>query len=363
MHILRFLISVLLLINISACSKKDQSQTSEGKAEDQQHDMAAETSSDVPELWEFHEVIYQIWHEAWPEKNTQLLTDLIPEIEAGFAKLEQAELPGILRDKQEAWTKGIKEMAAIIETYKQTAAQDQKEALLKAAEDLHSKFEQLVRLIRPVMKEIDQFHQELYMIYHYYMPDYDLEKIKSSANELVVRAEAIDLGFASEGTVGVDLDATGGESRIVLDRKAGLLVDASRPRDLVHILGRVEEGAVDGVHDVVEAVTTEVRDELLAFRNAEVNAPECPVGSEVKLDAAQLDNGPGWIHGRWAGPLDGGCVCRESGRFSGAGEPSNLSCLSKQRSTFAGPARRCAQPRPLAGNFGRRVQGPAGEAS
>jgi hypothetical protein len=83
-------------------------------------------------------------------------------------------------------------MAAIIETYKQTATQDQKEALLKAAEDLHSKFEQLVRLIRPVMKEIDRFHQELYMIYHYYMPDYDLEKIKSSADELVVRAEAIE---------------------------------------------------------------------------------------------------------------------------------------------------------------------------
>jgi pyruvate-formate lyase-activating enzyme len=42
------------------------------------------------------------------------------------------------------------------------------------------------------MKEIDQFHQELYMLYHYYMPDYDLQKIKGSAAELLRRMELIE---------------------------------------------------------------------------------------------------------------------------------------------------------------------------
>ena len=64
--------------------------------------------------------------------------------------------------------------------------------MLKAAENLHTKFEQLVRLIRPVMKEIDRFHQELYMLYHYYMPDYDLQKISASADELSIRMQAIE---------------------------------------------------------------------------------------------------------------------------------------------------------------------------
>ena len=188
----RFITVGLLLFSLAACADKDQEKTANVETDTQGKTVKTEVSSDVPELWEFHDVIYQIWHEAWPEKNTEMLKDLIPEIEAGFAKLEKASLPGILRDKQEAWTKGIQDMAGIIETYKETAAANQKEALLKAAEDLHSQFELLVRMIRPVMKEIDRFHQELYMLYHYYMPDYDLEKISASVQVLSDRMEPIE---------------------------------------------------------------------------------------------------------------------------------------------------------------------------
>jgi uncharacterized protein (UPF0305 family) len=187
MFLLRLVTTGLLALGLIACGEKKQEQSASAEKDK----MTAETSSDVPELWEFHEVIYQIWHEAWPEKNTTLLKDLIPDIEAGFAKLEQVSLPGILREKQEPWSEGIQEMSGIIDTYKKAANSDQKEALLKAAEDLHSKFEQLVRLIRPVMKEIDYFHQELYMLYHYYMPEYDIEKISASVTELIARMEPI----------------------------------------------------------------------------------------------------------------------------------------------------------------------------
>jgi hypothetical protein len=192
MDILRIITLGLFLFLFIACNKKEPEMTANAEKNSDQEVLQAETNSEVPELWEFHDVIYQIWHEAWPEKNTVMLKNLIPEIESGFAKLEKATLPGILRDKQEAWTSGIQDMAGIIETYTKAASTDQKEALLKAAEDLHSQFELLVRLIRPVMKEIDQFHQELYMLYHYYMPEYDLQKINTSTVELLKRLEAID---------------------------------------------------------------------------------------------------------------------------------------------------------------------------
>jgi hypothetical protein len=192
MDFLKLMILGLLLMSITACVDKEQKETATAKTEIPEQTLKGETSSDVPELWEFHDVIYQIWHEAWPEKNTVMLKDLIPEIEAGFSKLEKASLPGILRDKQEAWSKGIKTMAENIERYKKAAVSEQKEALLSAAEDLHSQFEKLVGLVRPVMKEIDNFHQELYMLYHYYMPDYDLQKIRVSSAELLVRMEPIE---------------------------------------------------------------------------------------------------------------------------------------------------------------------------
>jgi hypothetical protein len=34
------------------------------------------------------------------------------------------------------------------------------------------------------MKELDDFHSVLYMLYHHYLPEYDLEKIRSSVSEL-----------------------------------------------------------------------------------------------------------------------------------------------------------------------------------
>jgi uncharacterized protein YeeX (DUF496 family) len=151
-----------------------------------------ETSSEVTELWEFHEVIYQIWHDAWPAKNTELLKELITDIDQGFAKLEKAQLPPILHEKQEKWSQGIENMNKTIDTYKSAAANNDSTALLKAAEDLHTNFEFLVRTIRPVLKEIEEFHKELYMLYHYYMPDYDYDKIKNSVKELVVKMENLN---------------------------------------------------------------------------------------------------------------------------------------------------------------------------
>ncbi len=186
------LLSVSIIIFIAAaCAEKEQAKKDEAGPEMHKHGEMNETRSNVPELRAFHEVIYQVWHKAWPAKDTQLLKELLPDIEEGFSKLSEATLPGILRDKKADWSKGIKTMGAIIDTYKKTAAADQNTALLKAAEDLHTQFENMMRMVRPVMKEIDVFHQELYMLYHYYMPDYDLEKIRVSTAELINRMEPI----------------------------------------------------------------------------------------------------------------------------------------------------------------------------
>ena len=86
MVFLRFITVGLLIFSVAACGDKEQNKTTTEETDTQEQTVKTETSSDVPELWEFHDVIYQIWHEAWPEKNTVMLKDLIPEIEAGFAK-------------------------------------------------------------------------------------------------------------------------------------------------------------------------------------------------------------------------------------------------------------------------------------
>jgi len=147
-------------------------------------DRTAETSATVPALRKFHAVIFKIWHTAWPNKDYDMLAALFPEIEKGVIEVANAELPGILRDKQATWRKGVEKLQEIVKEYKIAMEAKQKQPLLDAAEKLHSQYEVLVRVIHPPLRELDDFHAVLYVIYHYYMPQNSLEEIKGSIEKL-----------------------------------------------------------------------------------------------------------------------------------------------------------------------------------
>lgn len=150
-----------------------------------------ETSSDVPELTEFHEVIYQLWHTAWPEKNISMLKSLLPDIQKGIDKINSVELKGILRDKKPKWEEGLKKLNDCVVAYKTAIDKDNTQAILDEAEKLHALYEGLVRVVKPMVKEVDAFHQVLYMLYHYYAPEYNLTKIKEAAAEMKAKMEDV----------------------------------------------------------------------------------------------------------------------------------------------------------------------------
>ena len=57
---------------------------------------------------------------------------------------------------------------------------------------LHSDFEMLVRIIKPVTKEVDEFHKVLYMIYHHYWPNKNMEEFGKAVDDLELRAEELN---------------------------------------------------------------------------------------------------------------------------------------------------------------------------
>jgi CRISPR/Cas system-associated endonuclease Cas3-HD len=137
-----------------------------------------ELKTAIPELMELHEVVYPLWHSAYPEKDYALIKELLPQAESLTAKLDAAKLPGILRDKQEAWDKGKEFLKSAFNNLKKAVKSDNKEEMLKQVEAFHAGFERLVRTIRPVVSELEAFHQELYKLYHYHAPSYDIEGIR-----------------------------------------------------------------------------------------------------------------------------------------------------------------------------------------
>jgi len=150
-----------------------------------------ETESTVPELTNFHDIIYPIWHAAYPQKDYAALRGFAPEVKSLAEKIYTAQLPGILRDKEAKWKQGLEEFRSAVEGYIAAAAGEDDKALLDAAELLHAKYEMMVRIIRPVLKEVDAFHKVLYVVYHKYLPDKDYESIKSASEEMALKAEAI----------------------------------------------------------------------------------------------------------------------------------------------------------------------------
>jgi hypothetical protein len=148
---------------------------------------AAELKAEVPALTAFHEVIMPLWHTAWPEKDTAMMKDLLPRVREHVQAVEEAELPGILRDKKDAWEEGLGRLRADLASYEKAAAGDDQAALMDAVESLHADFEKQVRVVRPVMKELDAYHVELYKIYHRHLPAKDLESLREASVALSER--------------------------------------------------------------------------------------------------------------------------------------------------------------------------------
>src|SRR5574338_208643 len=154
-------------------------------------DQSSEINSSVPELFDFHEVVYPLWHTAYPNKDYALFKQLLPDINTGVEKIYSAKLPGILRDKENEWKEGLNKLRASVADYNKACEENNETAMLTSAEELHANFEMLVRIVKPVTKEVDEFHKVLYMIYHHYGPNKNTEELGKAIDDLYLRADEL----------------------------------------------------------------------------------------------------------------------------------------------------------------------------
>ncbi len=151
----------------------------------------SETEGTVPELTAFHEIIYPIWHTAYPEKDIAALKSYVPKINELAANVYAAKLPPILHEKEAKWQAGLAEFRKAVDAYGAAAKGTDEQALLNAAESLHMRYEMLVRAIRPVLPEMDEFHKVLYVVYHKDLPDKKWDEVRKAAPVLLSKAEAV----------------------------------------------------------------------------------------------------------------------------------------------------------------------------
>ena len=157
----------------------------------QTEEQKAEISSSVPALQDFHTIIFPLWHKAYPAKDTAALRRFVPQIKAKTETLNQARLPGILRDQEAQWNSELKKFNALTDNYYQACAGNDAEAMLKAAENLHRGYEALNRVVKPFVPEMEAYHQTLYIIYHKLYPKKEYKAIAALMDKLVGQADAV----------------------------------------------------------------------------------------------------------------------------------------------------------------------------
>jgi len=162
----------------------------------------SETTATVPELSALHDVIYPLWHTAWPERDVAMMRELLPEARQGVAAIEGAELPGILRDKRDAWNEGVAALRSALDAYAGALADGDDDGLFAAVEDFHARFEQLVRIVRPPMKEMDAFHVVLYDVWHHLVPEQRMAELDAPSAALVERCDALATATLPRRTAG-----------------------------------------------------------------------------------------------------------------------------------------------------------------
>lgn len=173
-NLLIIVLGIACIFVLFACQQEESAPAEEVKAEISE----GELDADVPALHELHGVVYPLWHDAFPDKDYALIKELLPEADSLTQKLDEAELPGILRDKKAEWEKGKETLKSSLQELHRAVEDENEQAMLDQVEAFHSAFEKLVRIIRPVVPELEAFHQEMYKLYHYYLPNYELENIR-----------------------------------------------------------------------------------------------------------------------------------------------------------------------------------------
>jgi len=170
-----YILTITILLLLAACTEQSGSVPEVP---------ASELTADVPELDAVHDIMRPLWHDAFPAQDFAAIQEMVPQFEPLLAALDAVDLPGIMREKQAGWDEGKQRLMESFDGLTEAANTGNEAEMLTFAEAFHGNYEGLVRIIRPVVPELEAFHQHLYGLYHYYGPGYDLERIRQAAQEM-----------------------------------------------------------------------------------------------------------------------------------------------------------------------------------
>jgi len=102
----------------------------------------------IPELVSFHdEVLHEIWHEAYPNNDIAAIKAAVPAFKEKAAALTNVQWPAALGDQIEVIKGQVVELQNAVSALEAACQSGDTEAIKKATENVHSRYEKIARML------------------------------------------------------------------------------------------------------------------------------------------------------------------------------------------------------------------------
>ena len=197
---LRFSVLLVLFLfvgfGLATAKAEDQTKSEEVSAKTE------ETSAAVPDtidrlkmaLEDFHQVMMPLWHESFPKQDYQAIREKAPLLRERLMVLIRVKPPANLEQDEEKLRdfQAKRQELAFHVTQVGLAAKDGPDSTLASSfESMHWAYEELEKVFAEPIKELDDFHETLYFLWHKALPERDYKAIKETAQVLKTEADSL----------------------------------------------------------------------------------------------------------------------------------------------------------------------------
>jgi hypothetical protein len=143
---------------------------------------------------DFHQILMPLWHESYPKKDFRVIRDKAKDLQQKLMALIRVPPPADLSKDEERLLEffSLRQELAFQVTQVNLAATDEPDSTLASAfEKMHWAYEELAKFFAVQIKELDQFHETLYFLWHKALPQRNYQAIKDTAPVLKSEVDSL----------------------------------------------------------------------------------------------------------------------------------------------------------------------------
>lgn len=236
-HIFPPAVFIVLILLLLASSMKAQTKKEDGSKLRDSIRTAEMEKPRIDGIKQFYDILTPIWHMTMPDSDFQSIKDAAPNLKKAYEKIASAEIPPYYQHVQDTFILERDQLGLAVCELDTIAKTNADEMIPAAVEDVYSAFEEMIRLLAPRTKEVEDFHFVMYPLWHEALRKSDWATIKARVPILRKEMDTLMTTPIPEWLGGKELRIV--ETRDALNKAVDALVDACKSGDAAIIKERL----------------------------------------------------------------------------------------------------------------------------